>query len=226
MSSTKLALALDTDATAASALIDATRDHVDVYKVGLTLWSREGPSFVRPLVERKPVFLDLKLHDIPAQVEGAAGAAAELSVAYLTVHASGGAEMVGAAARAVGGTQTRILAVTVLTSLDDADLDALGFRDDAAKQVLRLAEVALEAGAHGLVCSPHEVAALRERLGPEPTLVVPGIRPAGAEAGDQKRTLTPREAAQAGADIIVVGRPITAAPDPAEAAGRIKADLI
>ena len=221
----KLALALDADPETALELVERTDGVVDVLKMGQMLWGEAGPVLVRDLVTRSPVFLDLKLHDIPAQVEGAAGAAADLGAALLTVHASGGPAMVEAAVRGVEGRATSIVAVTVLTSLDDADLYAIGVRDDASKQVLRLAELALGAGAHGLVCSPREVAALRERFGPEPILVVPGIRPDGAGLGDQKRTLTPRGAAEAGASVIVVGRPITAASDPRSAAEAIRDSL-
>jgi orotidine-5'-phosphate decarboxylase len=200
------------------------RTEVDVAKIGLTLYGIAGPAFVREVVSEVPVFLDLKLHDIPAQVAGAVAGAVELGVTYLTIHAAGGTAMVSEAVRAAGGA-TKILAVTVLTSLDDGDLRMTGVSDGADKQVLRLAELALEAGAHGLVCSPLEVASLRSRFSTDPILVVPGIRPAGGEAGDQKRTLTPGEAGRAGADLIVVGRPITAAPDPRGAAAAIKAEL-
>jgi orotidine-5'-phosphate decarboxylase len=225
---TRLAVALDSDPQECRALLAGIRDEIDLAKIGLTSFAGAGPRFVREVVSEVPVFLDLKLHDIPAQVAGAAARAASLGVSYLTVHAAGGAAMIAGAVEAVAAVDppgTRILAVTVLTSLDDGDLGAMGVADGAAEQVLRLAELALTAGAHGLVCSPLEVGALRARFGDDPILVVPGIRPPGSAAGDQKRTLTPAEAAAAGADVIVVGRPITDASDPREAAARIKAEL-
>jgi orotidine-5'-phosphate decarboxylase len=225
---TKLAVALDAGPDESRALLAGVRREIDVAKIGLRLFGASGPDFVREVVSEVPVFLDLKLHDIPAQVAGASAEAAALGVSYLTVHAGGGAAMIAEAVKAVESVEpggTRILAVTVLTSLDDDDLGVMGVGDGAEKQVLRLAELALGAGAHGLVCSPLEVGALRQRFGAEPILMVPGIRPAGSRARDQKRTLTPAEAAAAGADVIVVGRPITAAPDPTAAAARIRADL-
>lgn len=212
-----ICVALDrTDRSEIEALAGAVEDHVGLFKVGLTAFDANGADLVRALAARRGVFLDLKLHDIPAQVEGAVGAVGDLGASYLTVHASGGAAMVKAAVAAAG--DLTILAVTVLTSLDDADLDAVGMRGPASDAVFRLADLALGAGAPGLVCSPLEVAALRREFGDEPVLVVPGIRPAGAPAGDQRRTLAPREALDAGADILVVGRPITGAPDAAAAA--------
>jgi orotidine-5'-phosphate decarboxylase len=225
---TRLAVAFDSGPEECRELLVTVQGDIDVAKIGLTLFAGSGPGIVREVVSQVPVFLDLKLHDIPAQVAGAATQAASLGVAYLTVHAGGGGEMVAEAVKAVEAVDpggTRILAVTVLTSLDDEDLGAMGIADGPEKQVLRLAELALGAGAHGLVCSPLEVAVLRDRIGDDPILVVPGIRPQGATAGDQKRTLTPAEAAGAGADVIVVGRPITAAADPRRAAARIRAEL-
>jgi orotidine-5'-phosphate decarboxylase len=173
------------------------------------------------------VFLDLKLHDIPAQVAGAVEAVAGMGVAYTTVHAFGGRAMLEAAAEtAPEGLQ--VLAVTVLTSLDDGDLAGFGIAEDAEKTVLRLADLALSCGVSGLVCSPREVEGVRERHGapPEgPLLVVPGIRPSGSDDGDQRRTSGAREAARAGADILVVGRPITRSSDPATAARTIKEEI-
>jgi orotidine-5'-phosphate decarboxylase len=202
----------------------ATSDHVGVFKIGLTAYAAGGPGLVRELAARHPVFLDLKFHDIPAQVAGAVRAAAATGALYSTVHASGGPAMVAAAVDAAGHTLT-ILAVTVLTSLDDAALESIGMKGPAPEAVSRLAGLALAAGADGLVCSPREVASLRAALGARrdggPLLVVPGIRSAGEARGDQKRTLSGKEALAAGADLIVVGRPITAAPDPAEAARRL-----
>lgn len=198
-------------------------------KVGLTSFAAGGSSLVAEISALAPVFLDLKLHDIPAQVGGAVQAIAKLGVAYTTVHASGGDAMLRAAADAGNGEVT-ILAVTVLTSLTDADLAKLGIDADSEAQVLRLGELALEAGVDGLVCSPREVEALRTRFGPRdrggPLLVVPGIRPAGPLADDQRRVLTARRAVDLGADVIVVGRPITAAADPAAAARALVGEIV
>jgi len=205
----------------------ATDPFVGLFKVGLTTFTSLGPPIVKGLSLGKPVFLDLKLHDIPQQVHGAVLAAERTGASLLTIHAAGGAEMIRAAAEAADGLT--ILAVTVLTSLDDDSLGDIGMSGPAEKAVLRLAELALENGAGGLVCSPLEVASLRSRFGTRseggPLLVVPGIRPGGSELGDQKRTLTPREAVDAGADVIVVGRPIIAAADPSAAARSIAEEL-
>jgi orotidine-5'-phosphate decarboxylase len=206
----------------------ATADHVGIFKVGLTAYARGGPALVQELAARHPVFLDLKFHDIPAQVAGAVRAAAATGALYTTVHASGGPAMVAAAVDAAGHSVT-VLAVTVLTSLDDWALDAIGMKKPAADAVLRLAGLALAAGADGLVCSPHEVDEIRAEFGARgdggPLLVVPGIRSAGEAHGDQKRTLSATEALAAGADVIVVGRPITAAADPAAAARRLLEEI-
>lgn len=169
-------------------------------------------------------YLIPKLHDIPNTVAGAVRAVLPLGPRMLTVHAAGGAAMIAAAreaAETAGAARPMILAVTVLTSLDAADLAATGIADSPAAQVLRLAPLAVAAGADGLVCSPLEVAMLRQELGSSTALVVPGIRPAGSAAGDQARVTTPEAALAAGADWIVVGRPITAAPDPAQAAAAV-----
>jgi orotidine-5'-phosphate decarboxylase len=197
-------------------------------KIGLTAFTAGGSDLVRDVSALSPVFLDLKLHDIPAQVAGAVTAIADLGVAYTTVHATGGEDMLRAAAEAAD-EHTTVLAVTVLTSLSDEDLQSLGVGSPARDQVLRLADLALAAGVRGLVCSPQEVDAIRSRFGPRseggPTLVVPGIRPLGAASNDQKRTLGPREAVDAGADLLVIGRPITAATDPALAARTILSEM-
>lgn len=203
----------------------AVAPHVGMLKVGLELFAAEGPAAVRAAAAfGRPIFLDLKLHDIPNTVEGAARSAAASGAALLTVHASGGAEMVRAAVRGAGG-RLRVLAVTVLTSLDEAALDAIGLAGPTEAAVIRLARLAIGAGAGGLVCSPHEVAAVRAAVGAGPLLVVPGVRPAGAAKGDQVRVATPAEAVAAGADVIVVGRPLRDAPDPAAAARDIAATL-
>jgi orotidine-5'-phosphate decarboxylase len=185
---------------------------------------------VRRIATRAPVFLDLKLHDIPNTVAGAVRALAPLGPAMLTLHAAGGPAMVAAAreaaeASAGGGVRPALLAVTVLTSLDAASLAATGVAGGTVQQVLRLARLALEAGADGLVCSPQEVARIRDAFGAAPLLVVPGVRPAGHATGDQARTATPAEAVAAGADWIVVGRPITGAADPIAAARAIAESL-
>jgi orotidine-5'-phosphate decarboxylase len=202
-------------------------DHVGVFKIGLTAFAGAGPALVSELGSRRPVFVDLKLHDIPAQVSGAVEAIEAGGASYATVHASGGSDMIRAACDAAGGVT--ILAVTVLTSLDSAVLQRVGFSGNAQSVVLRLAEEALGAGAPGLVCSPLEIAVLREEFGTRadggPLLVVPGIRSQGAARDDQRRTLSAREAVDAGADMIVVGRPITAADDPAEAARSLQEEL-
>lgn len=198
---------------------------VGMLKVGLELYVAEGPPAVRAAAALgRPVFLDLKLHDIPATVEGAARSAAATGAALLTVHAAGGPEMVRAAVRGAG-PEVRILAVTVLTSLDGATLDRIGLGGPPVAAVVRLARLAVEAGAGGLVCSPQEVAAVRAAVGPGPLLVVPGVRPAGAALGDQARVATPARAVGDGADVIVVGRPLRDAPDAVAAARAIAAEL-
>jgi orotidine-5'-phosphate decarboxylase len=199
--------------------------HVGLLKVGLEIFTAEGPQAVRAAASLgKPVFLDLKLHDIPNTVEGAARSAAATGAALLTVHASGGAEMIRAAVRGAGGG-VRILAVTVLTSLDAAALERIGLAGPPEAAVVRLAKLAVGAGAGGLVCSPHEVAAVRAAVGPGPLLVVPGVRPAGAALGDQARVATPEVAVRDGADVIVLGRPLRDAADPIAAATAIAAAI-
>lgn len=226
----RIVAAIDTaDPARAAALAEALAPpRCGVLKLGLELFAAQGPEAVRCLAARAPVFLDLKLHDIPNTVAGAVRALAPLRPAMLTLHAAGGAAMLAAAreaAEAAGGARPILLAVTVLTSLDEAALAATGVAGGAAAQVVRLGRLAIAAGADGLVCSPREVAPLRQALGPAPLLVVPGIRPAGAAAGDQARTATPAEAVADGADWIVVGRPITGAADPVAAAAAIAASL-
>ena len=198
---------------------------VGILKVGLEMFTAEGPAAVRAAAALgRPVFLDLKLHDIPNTVEGAARSAAASGASLLTVHASGGPAMVAAAVKGAGG-KLRVLAVTVLTSLDAAALRAVGLDGPPEAAVVRLARLAVDAGAGGLVCSPHEVRAVRAAVGPGPLLVVPGVRPAGAAKGDQARVATPAEAVAAGADVIVLGRPLRDAPDPLTAAREIAAGL-
>lgn len=222
-----VAVALDApDLPTAEAWAGAAGPHVSTVKVGLELFCRYGPPVVRACRAAsggRAVFLDLKLHDIPATVAGAARAVADLAPDLLTVHASGGPAMVEAAVAAL--PDTRVVAVTVLTSLDRAAVAALGWAGDPLEVAVRLARLAVEAGARGLVCSPQEVAAVRAAVGPDVTLVTPGVRPAGSSPGDQARVATPAEALAAGADLLVVGRPITAAPDPAAAAAALARDL-
>lgn len=226
MKQCQLCVALDApDLGTAETWAGAVAPHAELLKVGLELFSAEGGAAVRRIAAHGPVFLDLKLHDIPNTVAGAVRSLAPLQPAWLTIHASGGAAMIAAAREAAekaGGAQRmRILAVTVLTSLDAAALAETGVAGGTVQQVLRLARLAVAAGADGLVCSPREVAPLRDALGDGPALVVPGVRPAGSAADDQARTATPEEMAAAGADFVVVGRPITKAPDPAAAAAAI-----
>jgi len=226
---TGLIAALDTtDVARAVAWADQVAPHCGLFKLGLEYFLANGAAGIRALGAR-PIFLDLKLHDIPNTVAGAVRAVLDLQPRMLTLHATGGAAMVTAARRAAeqaGPDRPLLLAVTVLTSLDAAALAATGVAASPAEQVLRLARLAMDAGADGLVCSAHEVPALRAALDRTAVLVVPGIRPAGFPSGDQVRTVTPRQAADAGADWIVVGRPITAAQDPAAAAAAIAADLV
>ncbi|MGC3997115.1 MAG: orotidine-5'-phosphate decarboxylase [Anaeromyxobacter sp.] len=203
----------------------AIAPHVGMLKVGLELFVAEGPPAVRALAGLgKPIFLDLKLHDIPNTVEGAARTAAASGAQLLTVHAAGGEAMIRAAVKGAG-PGVRVLAVTVLTSLDAATLDAVGLVGPPEAAVLRLARLAVDAGAGGLVCSPQEVEAVRAEVGPGPLLVVPGVRPAGAALGDQSRVATPGTAVRAGADVIVVGRPLREGKDPAAAARAIAEDV-
>ena len=199
--------------------------HVSTVKVGLELYLRYGPEVVATVrgASRVSVFLDLKLHDIPATVAGAARAVARLRPEVLTVHAAGGADVIRAAVEAA--PSTLVAAVTVLTSLGDDDLGRIGLGGPVPDAVLRLAVLSVEAGAQGLVCSPREVSAVRAEVGDDVTLITPGVRPAGSEAHDQARVATPEEALLAGADLLVIGRPITRAPDPGAAAAAIAASL-
>lgn len=221
-----IAVALDAaDIDTAARWARLITPHVSTVKVGPELYLRYGPDCIASVRggSRLQVFCDLKLHDIPATVAGAAGAVAPLRPAYLTVHASGGADMIRAAVDAAPGTT--IAAVTVLTSLSDTDLEAVALRGSALDTTRRLAILAVGAGAGAIVCSPREVAAVRQEVGPHVTLITPGVRPAGADAADQARMATPEAAQAAGADLLVIGRPITGAPDPGAAASSIAAGL-
>jgi len=226
---TGLIVALDTaDRRLAATWVAAVAPFCGMVKLGLEYFLANGAPGVRAL-GAVPVFLDLKLHDIPNTVAGAVRAVLPLAPRMLTVHAAGGAAMIEAARRvaeSAGAARPLLLGVTVLTSLDANALRATGIACEPQEQVLRLAKLALEAGADGLVCSAHELTALREAFGDGPVLVVPGVRPLGAPPGDQVRTMTPREAAARGANWLVVGRPITGAPDPAAAAAAIVAEIV
>jgi orotidine-5'-phosphate decarboxylase len=222
--------AIDTAELAeAERLARALGGQVGGLKLGKEFFTAHGPEGVKRIAGAGAgarIFLDLKFHDIPNTVAGAVRAAAPLGCAMLTIHASGGAAMVRAAVEARGTARAPlILAVTVLTSLGETELAAVGQKGPIADQVLRLARMARDAGADGLVASPHEVRALREALGRDAVLVVPGVRPAWAGADDQKRVMGPGEAVAAGADYLVIGRPITRSPDPADAARRIAAEI-
>ena len=222
--------AIDTpDPARAQEIANAVRGVVNI-KLGLEFFVANGPGAVRRVASGAPLFLDLKLHDIPNTVAGAVRAAAALKPMLLTIHCGGGAAMMRAAVEAAqqaaaGGARMQLLGVTVLTSLDNADLEAVGQRGPTTEQAVRLAKLAQASGLGGVVCSPHEIAALREACGRAFLLVVPGIRPSGVAAGDQKRVLNPRAALEAGADYLVIGRPITGAPDPRAVARAMRAAL-
>lgn len=216
----RLIAAIDTaDVSRARGLCGAVTPHCGLLKFGLEFFLRNGPAGLS-LAGDMPVFLDLKLHDIPNTVSGAVKALSSLPIAMLTLHAAGGTAMIEAARKAAEAFAHRpkILAVTVLTSFDAENLYGIGVSGGTTQQVLRLARLALEAGADGLVCSAHELAVLRDSFGDAPLLIVPGIRPEGMAFGDQARVMTPEQAISTGADYIVVGRPITEAADPAIAA--------
>jgi orotidine-5'-phosphate decarboxylase len=225
----RLIVALDvSSAAAAQKVVAAVGDSASCYKVGMQLYTAEGPGVVRDLVASgRRVFLDLKYHDIPNTVASAVCQAASLGVSMLTIHASGGGKMMRAATEAA---RTRnaglmVLGVTVLTSLDDNDLDKLGVHGRVQDQVLRLAALALSDGCHGVVASAQEASALRGELEGDFAIVTPGVRPAGSEPDDQARVVTPAEAIAAGASHIVVGRPITGAADPAAEARAILSQI-
>jgi orotidine-5'-phosphate decarboxylase len=218
-------VAIDTiDPDAARTIAARIRNHVGGIKLGLEYFSANGPAGIRAMAEfRLPIFLDLKLHDIPNTVAKAIQALRPLDPAILTVHAAGGRAMMEDA-KAAAPAGTRVVAVTVLTSLDDEDLASIGAGGDTHAQVMRLTALAREAGLDGVVCSGAEVAAAK-KIWPDGFLVVPGLRPAEAAAGDQKRIVTPRQAMDSGASILVIGRPITKADDPDAAARAIAATL-
>jgi orotidine-5'-phosphate decarboxylase len=221
----RLIVALDVStAAAARKIVAAVGDSALAYKVGMQLYTAEGPSMVRELVgSGQRVFLDLKYHDIPNTVAAAVREAAQLGVNMLTVHAAGGGRMLRAAVEAARAARPEllVLGVTVLTSFDDIELGKIGLREGVLDQVLRLAALALSDGCKGVVASAQEAAALREEFGRDFVIVTPGVRPAGSGPDDQMRIVTPSEAISAGASHIVVGRPITEALDPAAEARAI-----
>ena len=225
----RLIVALDFSSEAAAlAHVDRLEGRCLWFKVGLELYLAAGRSIVDRLTQRGfQVFLDLKLHDIPNTVAGAVRSLSGSGASLLTIHAAGGPSMLRAAQEAAASSSDgpRLLAVTVLTSLDSTELNATGVPGTPAAQVARLARLATDAGISGLVCSPAEIEALRHALGTGPLLVVPAIRPAGSDPGDQRRIATPAVALAAGASMLVVGRPITQAPDPARAVEAILAEM-
>jgi orotidine-5'-phosphate decarboxylase len=221
----RLIVALDVpDATAAGVLVAQLEDTCLWFKVGLELFVAAGPAVLEPILRRgHSVFLDLKFHDIPNTVAGAVRSAAALGVQMINVHAAGGPVMLAAARAALDGLPNppELLAVTMLTSMDSAQLKAIGLDRSPSGQVELLARMSMAAGIRGFVCSAQEVASLRALTGPEGVLVTPGIRPAGSDTADQKRIATPAEALRNGASYLVVGRPISQAPNPAKAAEAI-----
>jgi orotidine-5'-phosphate decarboxylase len=223
-------VAVDTpDLAKARALAEKLRGRVHGLKLGLEFFMANGAAGYREIAALGlPIFLDVKLHDIPNTVAGAVNSVLPLKPAFLTIHTSGGDAMMRAAADVAakaGAGRPKLLGVTVLTSLDKNDLAAVGQETDTAKQVTHLAKLAQASGLDGVVCSPEEVKTLRHAFGPDFILMVPGIRPVWATAGDQKRVLTPKEAIDAGASYLVIGRPITGADDPASAAQRIAGEI-
>jgi len=229
----RIYVGLDTpDLGRAAGLSRALAGLVGGIKLGKEFFTAQGPDGVRAVAGGEPLFLDLKFHDIPNTVAGAVRAAVRLRPAIVNVHAAGGPAMMQAAAEAareaaedIEAARPLVLGVTVLTSLDDDDLAAVGQAGPVRDQVVRLARLAQASGLDGVVCSPHEIAALREACGPDFILLVPGIRPSWAAKGDQKRVMTPGEALAAGADYLVIGRPITGAENPAAAARRIVEEI-
>jgi len=226
----EIILAVDVPAAAdIPPLLDKLPDQLTWYKVGLELFTAEGPAALLPFTRlRKHVFLDLKLHDIPRTVANAVTAAGKLGVNLLTVHAIGGRAMLKAAAEAAaafGPDRPRLVAVTTLTSLNQADFADLGIQRTVAEQAIALTDMALSSGIDGVVTSVHEAPLLRQRFGHDPILVTPGIRPSGADVGDQKRVATPAAAVISGSTFLVVGRPIVEASDPRKATLAIQAEI-
>jgi orotidine-5'-phosphate decarboxylase len=218
----KIIVALDVATKAqAVALVEQLREQISFFKIGLQLYTAEGPEIVRAILATgAKVFLDLKFNDIPTTVARTVEAASSLGVRMLTIHLSGGSDMIRAAV-AVPKNELLILGVTVLTSANEGVLREIGISDEIDNQVLRLAKLGVAAGIDGVVASPHEIKSLRAEFGDKIKIVVPGIRPSWSEPGDQKRFATPRDAIEAGADHLVIGRPITAHKNPREAVERI-----
>jgi len=227
MAQNPIICAIDTlDIPKAKALVAQIKPHVGAIKLGLEFFTANGIKGVQEVAGDMPLFLDLKFHDIPNTVAGAIRATVGINAFLLTVHAAGGFAMLKAAKDAAEAlpNKPQVVAVTVLTSLDTRDMAQIGYQPDTGEQALHLAKLAQNAGVDGIVCSPHEVANIRAQW-KDAALVVPGIRPAGSDSGDQKRVLTPKEALEKGASYLVIGRPITEAPSPAEAASHILASL-
>lgn len=230
----RVIVALDCDREEALSLADALSGHAKWLKVGMTLYYAEGPSIVREFKECGfKVFLDLKFHDIPHQVRGAARSAASAGADLLSVHGLGAGAMLKAAregaeeaAEAMGAERAKLVAITVLTSMDEAAMEQIGLTCPIADEAARLAVLAKGSGIDGIVCSPREAAEMRELLGPDALIVTPGVRPAGAELGDQSRVATPAAAISAGASHLVIGRPITGAQDPVAAYEAIVEELV
>lgn len=214
----------------AKRLAASLKDTVGALKLGLEFFVANGPKGVKEIAKDSglPIFLDLKFHDIPNTVIGAVSSAAGLGCFMMTVHSSGGSDMLRAAAEAAGKFTNKrplIIGVTVLTSMDSEDLNEIGLNNTVEEQVINLAEIAKNCGLDGIVCSAHEISRIRKQFGQNFKIIVPGIRPASSEFGDQKRVMTPKEAIDAGADYIVIGRPITEAKDPRKAAQDIFSSL-
>ena len=223
----KIIIAVDApDAAAAHKLIEPLAAEGCIFKIGLQLFTAEGPSLVRDIRSRgAKVFLDLKFHDIPNTAKEAVHSAVALGVEMTTIHLAGGPTMVAEAVKATEGSATLVLGVTVLTSMSDGDLNRIGVLRTAANQVGHLAGMGVECGLRGVVASPLEISLLREKFGSKLTIVTPGVRPTGSDVGDQHRFLTPGEAVRRGADYLVIGRPITAATSPHDAFLRIAEEI-
>ena len=225
--SSQVILALDfSDMASTVEMINLTKEHIGIYKLGLEFYLSHGKSGVKEIQSRFSgieIFLDLKLHDIPNTVAGACRSVADIDPKFLTVHASGGSKMISAASSTLPNVE--ITAVTILTSLDQKQMIAMGLSENIETLTLSLAKNAVNSGARAIVSSPQEVSLLRKHLGEKVTLITPGVRPSGAERDDQERVMTPREAIDAGADFVVIGRPITKASDPKQAAEAITASL-
>jgi len=225
--SSQVILALDfNDMASTVEMINLTKEHIGIYKLGLEFYLAHGKSGVKEIQSRFTdieIFLDLKLHDIPNTVAGACRSVADINPKFLTVHASGGSKMISAASSTLPNVE--ITAVTILTSLDQEQMITMGLSGSIESLTLSLAKNAVSSGARAIVSSPQEVSLLRKHLGEKVTLITPGVRPSGAERDDQERVLTPRQAIEAGADFVVIGRPITKVSDPNQAAEAITASL-